>query len=166
MGRNVGRYWIALGVFALWACGPRVPVDPASSPPRRDVRDPLAVGWALKAAVSEARGDAAAAERAHGWVRRLDRGPWATLHEADFARRQGRAGDAREGYAAVLGSGDPDLDDPVVVHAMLGLGLLAEGSAEADAWLGPVVDRIPCRTLEAPVSDPLRATAQAQCLAR
>jgi hypothetical protein len=174
MGRNGIVEWAGLAGlvlvgfgFALGACGAKAPVGsfgarlggPSGG-------DPLAVGWALKAAVSEARGDAIAAERAHAWVARLDRGAWARLRQADFERRQGRLEEARATYASVVGTGVGDLDDPLVVRAMLGLGLVAAGADEADLWLGPLVERAPCRVLEGPISTALREQASTRCLQR
>ncbi len=127
-------------------------------------RDPLALGWALKAAVSEARGDAVAAERAHSWVARLDRGRWAVLHQADFERRQGRVDDARTLYGQVVGSAE--VSDSAVTRAMLGLGLLEDTAEGADRWLSPLVDQHPCRVLEGQISESLRLSAQTRCAAR
>jgi len=128
------------------------------SPGRPDV---LARSWYLKAAVSAARGDALAAERAHRWVGRLDGGSWPGVHRGRFLLELGRTGEAAEAFQIALAV------DPGNRQAELGLGLaLSELQPErATELLEPLVDFEPCAiTMSGPPA--LRGRAERACLER
>ena len=141
-------------------CGRRAPPGSVlpESPGQPDV---LARSWYLKAAVSEARGDALAAERAHRWVDRLDGSSWPDVHRGRFLLGLGRVSEAAVAFQLGLAV------DPGNRQAELGLGLsMSEEQPERAAEiLEPLLSFNPCAVaLSGPSS--LRSRAERACLER
>ncbi|MEZ4321965.1 MAG: tetratricopeptide repeat protein [Myxococcota bacterium] len=150
--------WAVL--LTIVSCGPASP--PESAAPAASSRpDPLALGWYLKGAVSEARGDLAAAERAHEWVDRLDSGAWADVHRGELLLRAGRPEDARQAFEGALAR------RPGMWEAQLGLGLAMTSSDPVGAAgvLEPLLPMGACRIATSGPSE-LRLRAEASCRGR
>lgn len=86
----------------LVGCGAgRTPVEAEAPIPRRTLEGvpPDVASWYLRAVVAEEMGDLEEAQRALGWVVRLDRSsPWSWYAQGGLAERHGDLGQALSSY--------------------------------------------------------------------
>jgi hypothetical protein len=121
--------WACLLLPWVVACSKHAPPQPAPGAVLEGFLEPAdARAWYLRMLVSEAQGDRVEADRAAGWIRRVDR---RTAEGAAaiglYHARQGRWSEA------VMALDEAVLRNPSVGHAAYATALEARGEAEAAA---------------------------------